>query len=534
MRIVAAKNFIMNLLSSYKWPLLLILSTLLVYSNIFDNQFLFDDEFLIQKNTLLRSWNGLIQAFFTFSTGGSGGVDSFYRPVQAVINTIVFQLGGEDTFAFHWPGLLFHCGNALLIYFLGKSIDLSPKAAFVAALLWALHPLHTEAVTYMSAVADTSYVFFLLLGCLSYLKFLKSSQKLSSVWLALSLVTYLVALLCKESAIVFPGLALALVFQRRHRVFQKTDPKFGRAVALSFIPLLIMAATYFILRKIVFGVEFYREPNIYTENILYRIYTALATLPKYFELLVWPHDLHMDRSFPVFTTLEFWQPLGGLGFILIWAMAIIWCVYKFGKGELKVPVPLAWVAFAGLWFFAAHSPHMGIVIPVNSLFLEHWLYLPTIGIFLALGAALEHRTSIFLPIALVLGFLTFEQNKVWATQLSFYSRILSYEARDSRVHNNYAMALIDHDQLDEAILHYREAIHLSDIYPQTHHNLSLALIRKGQISEAIQELEKALLLDPDFFQSSIKLTEIYEKTGHKDLAQKYAERAKASLKRRGL
>jgi len=362
-----------------KWfPLFLIWTLVfLAYSNIYNNGFLFDDEFLIQKNMNLREWPGLLRAFQSFSTGGSGGVDLFYRPLQSVFYTFIFQFFGLETWAFHLPGLMLHLGNVSLVWLIGLRLGLKPKTAGILTAIWAVHPIHTEAVTYMSAIADTGYTFFLLCGSLLYLNWLQKSESRTS--LILSALCFIPAVLFKEPSVVLPGLLLAMALGYSDQLKIPSTKKW-----LSLLPSAFLAMSYFVVRRFALPTDFYKTSNIYTENIEYRIYTALATLPKYIELLIAPHDLHMERSFPVYTSLLYADPF--LGF-LIFAIFLVglFMAFKRSKSSAK------WgILFTGLlWAAMAQSPHTGILLPVNSFFLEHWMYLPSIGLLWVLGAFLD-------------------------------------------------------------------------------------------------------------------------------------------------
>ena len=495
----------------------------LVYGNIYGNQFIFDDEFLIQKNSYLLDWSGFFKAFTHFSTSGSGGVDQFYRPMQVVFYFPIYQFFGLEPWAFHLPGLFLHLGNVALIYFLGRELGLSLIIRASLALIWGVHPIHTEAVTYMSATADTGSTFFILLGIFFFAKRIRSNAPI--FWLVVCNFAFLGALLFKESAVVFPALLVAFALGMAPSENLKKSKFWIQGTGLSWG----IAVIYFGLRKWALGVNFYRTSNIYTENILYRIYTALATLPHYFELLLVPHDLHMERSFSIYTSLLYSDPMIGL------CIALTLLVLTFLAIQKKWNLFLCGV----LWFLFAQSPHTGILLPVNSFFLEHWMYLPSIGILWILGFWVNTFTKskkIFLFVAglvsIIYGVCTWSQNTVWMNPITFYSHILRYEPQDARAHNNYAMALADAGLDTEAIQHYRAEMALTDTYPQTHHNLALVLLRQRKISEAILEFEKALNLEADFFQSSAKLAEVYQSLGDSERAARYLEMAKISIEKR--
>lgn len=496
------------------WPLALILVALsfLLYGNSLGNAFLYDDEFLIQKNTFLKSWESIGDIFLSSSTAGAGKTDSFYRPIQAFFYLLVFQFFGLSTTAFHLLNIVLHAINAVLVFLLGRRLGLPLLASFSGALIWSAHPIHTEAVTYMSGTADPAHTLFVLAGLVCLIPSFSASRVIFASFF------YLLALMSKESAIVFPALAVACLFYL-------SEQRWNWRTYLPTWPFWIMALLYLVARKTVLNFDetfqFFKTENIYTQSVLVRIFTFLATLPSYLQVLVYPNDLHIDRNFPVFTEIQFAPVVGGIIILGLLLMTIVLA----RKGE-KWLLP----AWASLWFLASHSPHMGIVIPVNAIFLEHWLYLTSIGFFMCVGYYLNldgggNRAKVsrlvLLVIVVVLGRTTWEQNKVWASPVSLYSHILRFNPQSARVHNNLAMAYSDLDDVLKSIEHYEKAIALSDVYPESHHNLGLAYLRQGRLRDGIEQLEKAVQMNPDFFFSYQYLVHAYQELGNTAKADEY-------------
>ena len=235
------------------WPyIVLVLAVCLAYSNVYGNQFLLDDEFLILKNRFLQSSKYLRPLLLSCSTAGSGGADTFYRPLQGLVYFVLYQLNGPSVFGFHLLNVLLHAANACLVFVLGRKLGFSKLATLAAALLWALHPVHVEAITYISATADPLYAFFCLLG----LCFLLPSF---STWRMIAgCLCFVLALASKETAIIFPLLAmLCIMLTYKERL---THVSFYRT-----IPLWLIAGVYLWLRMTWLhfnDFQFYKEPNI--------------------------------------------------------------------------------------------------------------------------------------------------------------------------------------------------------------------------------------------------------------------------------
>lgn len=483
------------------------------YSNIYGNAFLFDDEMDIVNNGLLRSWRTIGTLLFSSSTAGVGGSDLFYRPLREFLYLVVYSLFGLSTAAFHLLNVSLHAANAGLLYTLGRKLNFTRGAAFFAALIWALHPLQVEAVTYMSGTADPLYVLFCLLGLIVITPDFAPRKYLYVCPL------YLLAMLSKESGIIFPFLAIATQYLKSE---DRTDLKIYRRTW----PLWITLAFYLLLRRLVIAndLAFYTMPNLYTEHLSVRLYTFLATLPAYAKLFVWPFDLHMDRVFPVYPDpfhiavfLGFGMVAGSLGLI--------------GAGHVRQRPTLSWGL---LWFAVAYALNSGVLMPMNSIFLEHWMYLPTAGLCLAVGQALAVSIGVgkdsqrlnritfvaLVAVAILFGARTMDQNAVWHDPVTFYQHAILSGSRSARVHNNLGNAYADEGKLDAAIEQFRQAVEVSqDSYAQVRHNLALALLalpdRSDHLDEAIADLNRAIEIDPNFFQSYGMLANVYAYQGDK-------------------
>jgi tetratricopeptide (TPR) repeat protein len=519
------------------------LATLLAYVNCFGNGFLFDDDLLIQLDTHLRSWTYIGDIVTGSTTSGAHIAGGFYRPLQIFIYLVLFQLGSGSTFAFHLFNLALHAANGCLVYRLGTKLKFNAMGGFIASLVWILHPLHTEAVTYMSATADPLFAFFCLLSVITLLPNIEPRR----IWL--SLPFFLLGLISKETTVMLPLLVMACLFY--------ISPKrLDWRTYLRTWPLWIITVTYSLWRmhdKSLDGPQTYARLyqlhafatlKLYADHPLYRLYTFFATLPAYLKLMFVPTGLHMERAFSVFTILFCPPVLVGILVAALGTAEIGFAAARPGRG-----LPLAWGL---LWFLAAHAPDSGILIPMNSLFLEHWMYLPTVGLFLGAaetlylllrdlpkpycGTALGSAAGLACAFALTMGCMTYDQNKVWHDAESFYGNIFKYGERSARAHNNLALYYSDKGNFGAAIEQFKDAIDISDSYAETRHNLALTYLRMpdqpGNLQAAIDNLNHALTLDPNFYRSYQTLGDIYAATGQKEKGDAYHARARELIGQR--
>ncbi len=492
----------------------IVLAGFVSYINVYDNQFLWDDEFAVQKNAYIRDFSRLPEIFTTSSGTGAGRIDNFYRPVQLLMYSIAYSFSGMNPFGYHLLNVLLHLANAVLLFLLVSGVFGEKRAAFLASLLWVVHPVHTEAVTYMNGTADPLSMFFALSSFLLYMRF---RDRKKPAFLALSMASFVMALMSKETIIILPAL-LALYELTRHNLNFKQYKWIAPFFALSVI--------YFALRLTVlnFGgtLNFYGTENLYTQNLSVRILTFLASLLSYYSFLLLPINLHMERQFPVFTSLLSAEVAASVLIIL----ALSFFAYR------SIRQQKFYHAFGVLWFFISFIPMSGI-IPVNALLLEHWLYLPSAGFFVVTAFLVFHAwekhthyrkliSAFLVLIVLASAGLALNRNADWKDPITFYNNILRYNNGTARVHNNLAMAYADKGNVAAAEGHYLKAIEISDTYPQTRYNLARLYVENGELDKSILHLKKSIEIDRNFFFSYQLLAAVYYKLGEIKKAEEYA------------
>jgi len=519
---------------------MLCLAVLAAYASIWPNEFLFNDGILIVQDKFLRHWSDLPDLLTHLSNAGYGLPGGFYRPVGMLIYFLIYQIFGALTIAFHTLNLALHVLNVCLLYHFGLRAGFRKGAVFVAALLWALHPLHTSNVAYMSSTAE------LLWGtlCLGGLITLLPDFTPRKIWRAMAF--FVLALGCKESAVVFPALAAVTFF-----FVSKGWLKFS--AYLKMWPLWLLSACYItfwllFMHKTGYSIQDVGDPN-YTSSFVNRVLTCFAALPVYARLIVWPTGLHIEWLFPTVSTLLAWQPLAGVLLVGI-CLLYIFTRYK-SRGGLAL-------SFGLLWFAVALSPYTGIVVPVDAVISEGWMYVPAMGLFLGAAQAaagfFEKKQNaaklLVLVLALSLGLATFFNNEVWRIPETLY--LNNVQNQDwNRGERNYILGLFylqrgDFDQAigqfheladhpDASSAHWLASAHMwlamawlhaeiknNNITPEA---LLHALPSSRHTPEAIRELGKALQANPDFYQVHRILAVLYRYQGNKQMADFHDRKA---------
>lgn len=480
--------------SKFKWLVLLlfIVAGFLLYANSFSNQLFWDDHDGIVNNAYIKDWSYWPHFFSENLIAGSGQVSNYWRPLVLFSFACEYHLAGLDPAIYHLSNLLWHVLAAWLVFLLFSRLGAKRYLALGAALIFLAHPLQTEAVTYVSGRADPMAAVFTLAALLAYTVF---RQKKRLVFLLLSLGAFVLSLLCKEQSIILPGLVLlieACFFFNRKRWHQSLA---------AFWPYVLLALVYLAARLLFLdfngllsGIDY---SDNYDSSLGVRLLTFTYVFSKYLALLFAPFQLHMAYEVAPVTSLFSWPPL--LFLFLLVSLALVFHYY-WSRNRL--------VVFGLSWFLIILLPRTNIV-SINRPLYEHWLYLPLAGFWLALiyiGADVlsswkRKKETFFILLSLAFlyfGWLTVRRNLDWRDPITFYEKNLHYTPHSFIQRNNLGMAYADAGRFSDAIAQYRQALALSDRYPQVHSNLANALVVVGETAAAEKEYYRALEMDPGF------------------------------------
>ena len=479
-----------------------------------------------------------------------GLIAGFYRPLQVLVYFIIYQVFGPSAVAFHALNIALHAANTCLLHHVAIKVRFKKGAALAAALLWALHPLHTTDVAYIASTAELLWVFFCLWGLTALLPDFTPRK----IWM--SMIFFALALCSKESAAVFPALAVVTFF-----LVSKERRQASTYVATW--PLWLLSAGYIALWFWfihVSGSNMERIPDpqwveFYTGNFKNRLLTSLSTLTVYARLIVWPKGLHLERVYPAYLTLLQWQPLSGLLIAGFCFLQLMW-------GKMRRGLALS---FGILWFAVALSPYTGIVLPIDAIISEGWMYMPTMGLFLGVvqtvAVVFEKKKNaaqvLVAALALSLGIMTFFQNSVWRTPETLYQNIAKNNGIVDRLSPSVAMFYLEEGEFDKAIGQFQYTIsHPVEksgvLRAETHVQLAMAWLHivpdKGgetftldahtlsssqHLPEAISELGKALQENPRLYWAHAVLALIYRTQGNGQMADFHDRQVKDILQKQG-
>jgi tetratricopeptide (TPR) repeat protein len=258
----------------------------------------------------------------------------------------------------------------------------------------------------------------------------------------------------------------------------------------------------------------------------------LAVLPIYLKLLLWPTHLHMEHDLPTFDNLGQSEVWGGFLIAFVFAALVM-------RRQNKTTLPLSWGI---LWFMAGSS----LLLTINRILYEHWMYLPAIGLFLgiaqtlaSIGANPRFRyagVGVALAIALVFGCLTYRQNTVWHDPETLFKNTLNYGEKAPRMHTNLGVFYAERGEYEKAVDQFKLSLQESDNGERrddkaasVHTNLAATRLRMAQTPEnradALAHLKRALEIDPDYYPALTAIAGFYRDAGDQAQASFYQTKA---------
>lgn len=484
--------------------------------------FFFDDEHFILRNTSIQSLANIPEIYRTTVTQSAHIVGNFYRPNQQLLYALMYQAFGTTTAVpYHLASILIHLANVVLLVRWLSLLGLAPGAAWLAGLFFLVHPVQTEAVAYISGLADPMALFFILSGLLAFTKGMQESSTKAhdprlSLVMILPALFFVMAMTSKENGVVFlpciilTGVYLSIVQGR----------PLPRRILVAFLLCALMTAGYLGLKFTVLNftksIGLTDDVNAYTTDLTLRLTTFLHVLWDYAGLIVAPTDLYYEKpyiAYPGFGHERAWFGMASLA-------GSVWIVLRATRWpRLALGVGLFW---AGL------LPYMGI-IPVNAMFLEHWLYVPMIGLSLVLATGATALWRLASPSRLRLAFAgglvllmgtamtlrTRARAGEWADPERFYLNEIAHGSIAARTYNNLGLYYSEHAEADKAARYWQLATESAQSrpYPQPYHNLARYYLERQNLTAGLENLHRALQADPTFAYSLALLLDVYAAQG---------------------
>ena len=577
--------------------ILIILAGLIVYSNTFHVPFQFDDFDNLTNNPIIKSLGNFISS--------SKGYD--YNP-RRFIGFLSFALnyhfGGLDVTGYHIVNIVIHIANSILVYFLvlltfrgSGTWDQGPETrfpvpgspspvpgsespvpgprslppnlvAFFSSLLFAVHPIQTEAVTYIVQRFASLAAMFYLMSVVAYIK-ARIGNRQSAIgngldskkaipysritFFLISLVSAVLAMMTKENAFTLPFVIVLYEFCFFSYTYSPSpiahrrsslDSRFYYLIPILLTMLLIpvtILGTNRPLGEIISDMSERLRAQSYLPRWDY-LMTQLRVITTYIRLIFLPVNQDLDYDYPVYhsffalpviLSFVFLAALFGLGVYMIignrqWAIGN--GIKAKGKEDDSRPFRL--IGFGILWFFITLSVESS-VIPIADVIFEHRLYLPLAGALIALTASalmiaeklaakwkdMERAVIISLSlITVAFSAAAYARNMVWHDEVGLWKDIVIKSPNKSRAHYNLGLAYQARNMPDKAIEQYLAALTLKPNDSDAHNNLGLVYYSLNMPDKAEEQYLTALKLKPDFAQAHNNLGAVYQTRNMPDKA----------------
>ncbi len=519
--------------------LVILLLTVFCYVPSLKNPLLWDDEVTVLGNLLIRDFRNLPTVFTSGYHAGGGDLTNLYRPLAVVSFMVDYAIWGLKPLGFHLTNLILHLLNVSLVYWILRRVLDSRFLIFIATALFAVHPINSEVVNYVSHRPELLMGLFLLASFHQYLVFRQEGSRFS---FGLSLVLFIAALLSKEMGILLPFFLFLYEVGARRAVPLQTSKRQLRFV----VPFLIVAILYLVLRATVLNflnIPFWKgaQAEPFSDNLWIRLLTAAKVHWIYLRLLFWPVGLHMDHDVPI--AVSWGEPVG------LAAMAGILLFLAMGW-FLRRRQPL--LSFGIFWYFGGLAP-VSNFLPLNTAIAEHYLYIPSIGFFIAVAALLipvfcrgnppwlpsrrgggtpplqwnsgRHRGLPLLGVFVVLCMmsLTFLRTLEWGDEEKLYLSTVNNTRASFRANNNLGVYYFRNNQMDKAEEYFKRSLEILPTYAEALNNIGAVYQRKGDLLGAIAYYQKSVQSNPNYLLAHENLLALYRYLERKEEAEKEEE-----------
>jgi tetratricopeptide (TPR) repeat protein len=503
-------------------PILILISySFVVYLNALFGDFVYDDKDQIVDNPWIRDIRNIPVIFSRSVWDFRPGVviSNYFRPLMHIVYMFNYHIFGLSPWGFHLVNIVLHCGVSVLVFVIIRRLLTEHKVTaspwylsppFIAAMLFASHPIHTEAVTWIAGLPDVAFTFFYLLSFYLYIQF-RDGVKRSYFF---SIFSFAIATLFKEPALTFPIMLVAYDY-----LFNKPDKTIIRGMKI-YIPYIIISGGYLLIRDHALGAFSPAEnyPDLSTYQLIINVFPLFR---KYVTSLLWPFNLNVWHTFHPISSLTEAEGMISLVVTVIFSVAVV-AAYRKNR-----------VALLGLSLFVIPLLPVFYINGIGGKpFAERYLYLPSAGFAVLLAVfwswvrgkfphtGRKIMTTIFVVIVGLYSFGTVDRNNIWKNELTLWSDTVRKSPDSTTAHYGLAAVYRSQAKLDRAVQEYQTALRLKPDDANAHANLGALYQSQGQIDKAIQEYQTASRLKPDDANAHANLGALYQSQGQTDRAIK--------------
>ena len=505
--------------------LLIALVIAIIYFNSLGNQFTNWDDGMIYQNPSIwnLNWEG-IKKIFTLERGNT------YQPIRILSYAIDYRIWKLNPLGYHITNILFYILTCIMVFFTlrllsaGLRKDAPPnshgRVAAFGALLFAAHPVHVEAVTWLAARKEVLQGFFFFSAFYLYLKGKDTNGRKRLICFALVFLSFLFAVLSKPSSVVFPGVILIYELAIRREGLKK----FLRNHWVFLISSLVISGVFtFTLFKVMFeagGIKQYRGADI-ASNALVCLYVFLENI----KLLVLTINYSAAYSFVVSMPV----------FCLKNIVLILITVSLFAVGALSLRRTK--VIFFSLFFFLITLlPYLNI-IPISTLKADRYVFIASFSYAFLLGIVFDHLyvfrhrkfsegffklLSAALLVFLLVGYslITIQQNAIWENSYTLWSDAVEKYPNSNTANALMGVVYMELGMDQDAVRYLEKAVQLLPYDYQSHNNLGILHGKLDEPEKALKEYATAIALRPDDDTIKINLSVFYQRQKEYEKAEK--------------
>lgn len=464
--------------------LLTLIAAALVFSPGLKNQFLnWDDAVYVTENPTLSLTSDHVAQSFT-----RGETHGMYVPLTALSLSLNNYFSGLNPRPYLWTNLILHLINILLVFLLLRRLFPQPLIVFAGTLLFALHPMQAESVSYVSGRRDLLYGLFFLASLIFYSDWLKSRRRAAY---AASLLFFILSLFSKGQALVLPFVLMGIDFlSDRKGIFKKALMEKLPFFVFSLIFILIT----FAVRQA--SPDFRIQDEVMAVPLWQRMVYACYGFIMYMVNLIIPFRLSLIHPYPLAEAI----PAGFWIFPPLVLACVAWGFYLLKKNR---------GAAFGLLFFAVTLVMVLQIIPNSyGIMNDHYIYIPCIGLFVLITSLLQRQMSkksvknlviaggaVYL---LALGTFTYSRTKVFHDDISVFTDVLEKYPDSYLAYNNRATAKMKTGDVRGAFQDFNQALKCYPRSANVYANRAALYISSGNFAAALKDLNEAIRIKPDF------------------------------------
>lgn len=502
-----------------RWGMLIVfLASILVFANTLAMGFVYDDFTVILELPLIRDIKNIPLIFTTDVWLDAGRQTPYYRPLGYTSFAIDYSIWKDTPLGYHLTNTLLHGCVSVLVLQVAHKLSDSRLTAFWAAMFFALHPVHSDAVAWISGRGEILSCGFMLAAFILYLRSRETTN--INVIQYVAATFYLFSLMCKETAVTLPLLVLLyeIAVCRNYNL---------KSLLIRITPFALAIVIYLTLRFAFIDIFVWNNTPF-----SWRLWTSTTLVVAYFKSLVFPFDLKVFYDISIQKS-----PYSTVVFLALAILAAITVTlgYVYNRNRL--------LFFSLVWCGIVLLPVCGIVTLLNpALIADRYLYIPSVGLSFAFGIIINRSRLATINIRqyqiiqvcgfitlIMLALLTVIHNNNWRDQQTFIRSLIADAPNNEFAHYNRGQIAQDAGRFDEAVKEFNKAITIHPKFAEAHYSLGVIAYQQGRLHDAEKSFLKTLEFEPKDIKAINNLGSLYGSTGRLSEAIKTFERGLAAI-----